>query len=170
MSKAVKELIAGDLEQRYAGVDSVCVVGLTGLNVQAQEQLRSGLRDKSARMEVVRNSLARRAFSSGPLKPLGDVLTGPCALVTSSDSLIEAAKVLVEMAKEFTTLDLKQAILEGDSQLLTVEEVSRLKTRVELLGEVLMLLSSPARAVAGCLSSPQARIAGCLQAMIDKAA
>ena len=170
MSKAVKELIASDIEQRYAGVDSVCVVDLTGLNVPAQEQLRADLRAKSARMEVVRNSLARRAFSLGPLDPLGKVLQGPCALVTSSDSLIEAAQVLVETAKEFTTLTLKQAILEGDPQLLTVEEVARMKSRVELLGEVLMLLTSPGRAVAGCLSSPQARIAGCLQTIIDKAA
>ncbi len=101
---------------------------------------------------------------------MAEVLQGPCALVTSSDSLVDAAKILVETAKEFTTLGLKQAIVEGDPQLLTVEEVSRMKTRVELLGEVLMLLSSPARAVAGCLSSPQARIAGCLQTLIDRAA
>ena len=90
--------------------------------------------------------------------------------MTSSDSLIDAAKVLVEAAKEFSQLTLKQAMIEGDPNLVTVEEVARLRSRVELLGDVAMLVSSPGRALAGCLSSPQSKIAGCLKTLIDKAA
>lgn len=170
MSRAVKAMIAEELKERYTGVDSVCVVSLSGLDVPEQERLRGMLREKSARLEVVKNSLARRAFRGGPLEPLGDALLGPCALVCSADSLIDAAKVLVEAAREFTQLELKQAIIEGDATLLTVRDVSRLKSHRELLGEVAMLVAAPARALAGCLQSPPARIAGCLKAIIDKAA
>ena len=170
MSKPVKAMVAADLKGRYAGVSSACVVDLSGLDVPAQERLRASLRGKSSRLEVVKNSLARQAFKDGALAPLGEALQGPCALVTTSDTLVEAAKVLVEAAKEFKTLTLKQAIMEGDAQLLTVDEVARMKTQSDLLSEVAMLISSPGRAVAGCLSSPQARIAGCLKALIDKAA
>jgi hypothetical protein len=67
-------------------------------------------------------------------------------------------------------LKLKQAIVEGEREPLTVEEVSRMKTRAALVGELAALISSPCRAVASCLSSPQGRIAGCLKAMIEKAA
>jgi len=170
MSKVVKELIRGDLERRYAGVNGACVVQLTGLDVQAQEKLRRSLRKKSARLEVIKNSLARRAFEKGPLAPLGSSLEGPCALVTSSESLIEVAKLLVEAAKEFTALKLKQALYEGDATLLTVEALSRMRGRKEILGELAMLIASPGRAVAGCIGSPQSKIAGCLKAIIDKAA
>lgn len=170
MSKPIKAMVTADLAERYTGTDSACVVDLTGLNVQAQEQLRATLRGKSARLEVVKNSMARRALADGPLAPLGNSLEGPCALVTSSASLVEAAKVLVEVAKEYTSLGLKQAIIEGDPRLLTVEELSKLKTRSELVGEISALLMSPGRVVAGCLSGPQSRIAGCLKAMVDKAA
>ncbi|MCH7704661.1 MAG: hypothetical protein IIB61_06085 [Planctomycetes bacterium] len=45
-----------------------------------------------------------------------------------------------------------------------------MKGRLELLGDVAGLITSPARALAGCLGSPQAKIAGCLEAMVDKAA
>jgi ribosomal protein L10 len=114
--------------------------------------------------------LARRAFKDTALEPLGLTLEGPCALVTGSDSLIDTAKVLVAAAKEFNKLALKQAVIEGDPDLLTVEQVSKLKGRMELLGEVAALVSSPGRALAGCLQGPQARIAGCLKAMVDKAA
>ena len=158
------------LRERYAGMSSACVVELTGLDVQSQEKLRRNLRAKSARLEVVKNSLARRAFQGGPLDPLGPTLVGPCAVVSSSGSLIEVAKLLVEAAKDFKKLKLKQGILDGDPTPLTVEAISRMRGRLEILGELAMLIRSPGRAVAGCLQSPQAKIAGCLKAMIDKAA
>ena len=65
---------------------------------------------------------------------------------------------------------LKQAIIDGDPDLLTVEEVSKMKSRVDVLGELALLIGSPARAVAACVASPQSRIAGCLKALADKAA
>lgn len=170
MSKAVKTLITSELKERYSGVDSACVVDLAGMNVQEQEQLRKRLREKSARLEVVKNSLAQRAFQGSPLEPLGDALEGPCALVVASDSLIEAAKVLVEAAREFANLTLKQAIVEGDPDLLTVQDLSKMSSRTELVGEVAILITSPLRNVAGCLGSPASKVAGCLKAMIEKAA
>ncbi len=170
MSRTVKTLITAELKERYAGLNSACVVDLAGLNVQEQEQLRKRLRGTSARLEVVKNSLAQRAFQGSALGPLGDALEGPCALVTSSDSLIEATKVLVEAAKEFPRLTLKQTIVEGDPKLLTVQAVSMMRSRTEMVGEVAMLVTSPARAIGGCLGSPALKLAGCLKAMIDKAA
>ena len=169
MSKPVKEMMMAELRDRYAGVESACVVDVTGLNVQSQEGLRRALRAKSGRLEIVRNSLARRAFKDMPLSPLADALKGPCALVTA-ESLTDIAKVLVDCTKEYDRLKLKEAIIEGDPSLATVAEVSKMKGKTELLGDIAMLVSSPGRAIAGCLSSPQSRIAGCLKAMIDKAA
>ncbi len=170
MSRTVKAMVTHELRDRYAGLDSACVVDLTGMDVQEQEQLRRVLRKASARLEVVKNSLARRALRDGPLGPLGDALQGPCALVTSSESLIETAKVLVAAAKEFAELELKQAILAGDRALLTVAEVSKMKSQAETVGELAMLLTSPGRALAGCLGSPASKVAGCLEAMIERAA
>lgn len=170
MSKAVKTLVTAELKERYAALDNACVVDLAGMSVPEQEHLRKRLREKSARLEVVKNSLARRALQDGPLEPLGAALQGPCALVTSADSLIEVAKILVEVAKEYSQLTLKQAILEGDPHLLTVQELSKMKTHTETIAEIAMLIASPARGIAGCLGSPASKIAGCLKAVIDKAA
>lgn len=170
MSRLVKKLITEEIRRRYAGVSSACVVEVTGLDVQAQEKLRRSLRARSARLEVVKNSMARRAFQGGPLEPLGSSLEGPCALVVSRESLVDVARYLLEAAKEFGKLKLKNAIFEGDQTLVTVEELSRMKGRRELVGEVAMLVSSPARAIAGCLNSPAGKIAGCLKGMAEKAA
>lgn len=170
MSKMVKEMVTCELRQRYDGFDSACVIDMTGLSVQQQESLRNRLGEKSARVQVVKNSLARRAFEGLPLAPLGAVLKGPCALVTASDALIDTAKLLVEAAKEFEALTLKEAIIEGDPNLITVEQLSKMRTRAEIVGEIGMLVSSPGRAIAGCLTAPQSKIAGCLKAIVEKAA
>lgn len=170
MSKFVKALVTEELKSRYADLSSACVVDLTGLDVASQEKLRRALSSKSATLEVVKNSLARRAFAGGPLDPLGKVLEGPCALVTSRESLIEVARLLIDTAKQFNKLKLKQAIFDGDPSLMTIVELAKMKGWRELLGEVAMLITSPGRALAGCIRSPQAKIAGCLKALADKAA
>lgn len=170
MSKAVKAILAETYRKTYEGVDSACVVDLTGLKVTEQETLRSMLREKSAMLKVVKTSQARIAFSGGPLAALAESMEGPCALVTAPDSVIDAAKVLVEACKEFDALTLKSAMLEGDPSLITVEEMSRMKSWAELMGEIGMLTASPGRALAACLKSPQSKIAGCLKSIIEKAA
>jgi large subunit ribosomal protein L10 len=168
MSKPLKQMMMDVLRDRYEGVDSACVVDLTGLDVGATTRFRRSLREKSMQIEVVKNSMAASAFKGTPLEPLGASLQGPCALVTGGDSAIEVAKTLVEAAKLYAAITLKQAIIDGDPSLLEVEQVARFKSRVELLGEVAMLMISPARAIAGCVASPQSKIAGCLKAIAEK--
>ena len=99
MSKPVKDLMTEALRSRYEGVQDACVVNLTGLDVARTQRLRRELRSKSMRLEVVKNSLARRAFAGGPLEPLGKSLAGPCALVTGGDSVIDVAKALVAVGQ-----------------------------------------------------------------------
>lgn len=168
MSKVVKDMVTRDLQSRYAGASSACVIELTGLDVQQQQALRLGLRAKSGRLEVVKNSMARRAMKGSPLEPLGKALSGPCALVTSQESIVDIAKYLVTAAKTFKKLTLKKGIFEGDPDLLTVEQLSKMKGKRELVGEVAMLIASPGRALAGCLRSPQAKLAGCVKKLADR--
>ena len=168
MSKPVKAMITEDLRGRFTGLSSACVVDMTGMDVQQQQGLRAAVRAKNGRVEVVKNSLARRALSDGALAPLGEALEGPCALVTGAESVIDLARTLVEAAKEFTNLKLKLAIIDGDPQLVSVEALSRMKGRRELAAEIAMLMQSPGRAIAACLISPQGKIAGCLKAMAEK--
>ena len=153
MSKFVKGLVTEEIRKHFDGVSSACVIEVTGLDVKQQEKLRRDLRSKSARLRIVKNSLARRAFEGGPLAPLGKTLEGPCALVITKQSVVDVAKALMEASKEFKKLKLKKAIFEGDASLLTIEQLAKMKGKAELLGDVAMLISSPGRALAGCLRS-----------------
>lgn len=170
MSKLIKGMVTDELRSRYAGVGSVCVVDITGLDVKEQQELRSNLREKNAKMQIVKNSMAKRALQDTPLQPLSDSLKGPCALVVSEQSIIDIAKLLTEASKNFSELKLKNAMMDGVTDLLTVEQLSKMKSLRDLVGDIAMLISSPGRSIAGCLGSTQAKIAGCLKAMTEKAA
>jgi large subunit ribosomal protein L10 len=167
MSKPVKNLVTEYIKDRYKGVESACVVDLTGLDVQATQKIRSAIRDANGRMEVVKNSLARRAFVNTPLEPLGKVLKGPSALVVG-ESIVDLAKTLAELVRAHEKLKLKEAILEGDADLLTVVMLSKMKSRIEILGDVAALIFGPGRLVAGAIASPQGKIAGCIKTLADR--
>ncbi len=169
MSKPIKRMVTGYLKNRFEDQSSACVVDLTGLDVASTQAIRTGLRENNARMEVVKNRLARQAFNDTPLQPLGEVLSGPCALVTvEDDTIIDVAKKLVELSKKYKSLKLKTAIFDGDPDLLTVQDMSKMKSLGDLLGEIAGLIGGPGRLVAGAVSAPQAKIAGCLKAIADK--
>jgi large subunit ribosomal protein L10 len=168
MSKAVKNLITNEYKARYDGLDSACVVSVIGLDAIATNRLRRELAAKKIRLQVVKNSLARRAFADTSLAPLAGSLEGPCALVTGGESIIDVAKTLIETQKGYPKLELKLAVLGGDPELITVEQLSKMKSRQELLADIAMLIASPARRLAACLGTPASRIAGCVKTLIEK--
>lgn len=169
MSKPVKDLLTQEYQSRYGDLDSACVVSVIGLDAIATNLFRGELGKRNMRLQVVKNSLARRAFSDGALSPLGNALDGPCALVTGGESAIEIAKALVELQKAYPKIELKYGIVGGEPEVLSVDQIAKMRSRVEMLGEVAMLIASPGRRLAGCLAGPGGRIAGCLKAMADKA-
>lgn len=169
MSKPVKNLIIDELAKRYAGVSDACVVDLTGLDAIATHKLRRALRSQGIELHVVKNRMARRAFASGPLAPLGTYLDGPCALATGGESVVDVAKTLLKCVKDFPKVALKKAIIEGDAALVPIDQLAKWKSKKESQGEVVVLATSPGRRIAGCLTGPGGRIAGCLKAIIEKA-
>jgi large subunit ribosomal protein L10 len=168
MSKPVKDLITREYVGRYGNLSSACVVSVIGLDAISTNRLRGALRARKIEMQVLKNSLARRALADGPLAPLAGALDGPCALVVGGESLIDVAKALVEMKKTYPAIELKKGILDGDPDLLDVERLAKMKNRGELLGDLAMLIASPGRRLAGCLLGPGGRLAGCFKAMAEK--
>jgi len=169
MSKPVKEMLTQEYRRRYAGVEGACLVSVIGLDAVSTNRLRRELKAANIRLQVIKNSLARRAFTGTPLEPLGSALEGACAMVTGGESVIDVAKILVAAKKNYPKMELRVGMLDGDTELIAIERLASFRNRTELLRELAALIASPGRRLAGCLRGPGGRIAGCVQAMIDKA-
>lgn len=165
MSKPVKEMIVADYEKRFADVDSAVVVEIRGMDANDNNALRGALASNDIRVTIVKNSLARKAFSGGPLEGLNPALVGPSAVVSGAESVVDVARQLVKCAKEFDALSLKAAILDGEyfDGEAGVKRLSDFPTREEAQAKVVALALSPFKNVVGCAAAPGSRILGVIK-------
>lgn len=170
MSKLVKELIIKDYEQRFDGLDGALVLDIRGINANDNNNLRMGLLEKDIRVTVVRNTLAKKAFSGTSLEAVAPALEGPAALAYGGESVVDVARAVVEWAKKVANLELKGAVLdgqyfEGDAG---VKRLSEFPTKEEARARVVQILLSPAKNVVGCAVSPGSKLLGIVKQVEEK--
>ena len=170
MSKPVKEMIVRDLTAHYAGTDSAVWVELIGVDGINTNNFRRELRARHMRLEVVKTSLFKRAFASGPLAKLAKELGGPAALVTGGSSAVEVAKLLEEwLPKIGKNLRIRGAVLEGEFLDETrVKDLARMPTKADLQGRIVSIVLAPGGNIIAAALSGGTNIAGCLKALIEK--
>ena len=167
MSRVIKEMVESDLKSRYRDLGSVMVVSVHGLSGVDANLVRGELRKKKIEVHVVKNRAAKRVLAGTLLEPIGKSLKGPCAFVTGAPGAVETAQELMRLFKEYPKLELKSGLVEGETAPLSIEEISKMRSKAELQGEVLMLAMSPGRKVAGCLNVG-GKVAGCIKTIIDR--
>src|ERR687898_3431507 len=98
MDRSEKADLVDELKTVFAETSVVVVTRNLGLSVAQSTELRLKMRDAGAQFKVTKNRLALIALEGSKYSPIGDLLTGPTALATSSDP-VAAATVAVEFAK-----------------------------------------------------------------------
>jgi len=169
MSKKVKTLIQHELKNRFDGVQECLVVSLRGLNGIENNRMRGDLLNRQIRLNVVKNSLARRAFRDLGIDAMGQLLTGPCAIAYGGDNIVDLAKVMVEWSGKLEKLQIKGGYLDG--QILDAAQarnLSQMPSRRQLQAQVVSLALAPGGRVAGAIAGPAGFIAGCIKALVEK--
>ena len=170
MSKPVKELIVSDYLGRLEGAEEALVISLRGVDAEGTETIRSGLRQHSVRLTVVKNSLAKKAFSGTKLEALGPVLKGQNAVLYGEKSVVEVARELIDLVKKFPEIELKGAVLDGElfEGEDGVKRLSKFPTRDEAIAQLVTLVLSPGRNLAAQVKGPGARLGGIIKAIEEK--
>ena len=169
MSKSVKEMMRTQLVGRLDGVDSVAVVDLTGIDANTTNQIRHRLMEKSIRLSVVKNSMARYAFKQVGLVDAVALLEGPCALAWGGESIVSVLRELRDIRREVGQLGLKGALLDGDVYgAERMEELANYPTREEAIAQALQAVLSPGANLAGCLIAPGGAIAALIEAIEEQ--
>ena len=143
------------------------------LTVEVVNQLRRRCFNSKIRMRVVKNTLLAKAMDQVEGKNFGDlrtVLAGPTSIMFAEVGN-RPAKLIKEFRKKNDKPILKgayidEAVFVGDNQL---ESLASLKSKEEMLGEIIGLLQSPAKNVISGLKNSGGKIAGILKTLENRA-
>jgi ribosomal protein L10 len=156
MSKLVKNLVADDLKKQLSGVADVLLVNVVGLDAIRATKLRKELRAKNIKLEVVKNSMARRATEGTPLAAAFQGVEGTLAIVWGGSDIVSLAKEITRLAglKEYEKFSARGGAMDGAK--LTAAEVKNVSTwpsREEQLSLVVGQILSPGATLASQLTA-----------------
>jgi large subunit ribosomal protein L10 len=171
MSKKVKSLIEKELSSRFKDIDAVAVINPRGIAATKTNQIRRRLREKGLRMTVVKNTLAKRAVGNGKLKGFDRLLDGPSAVIYGTASISAVARLLLEEKKLDEKIELRGMFFDGEVYIgeKGVEQVSKMPTREEAIGQLIALVLSPGKNLAGALKGPGSKLGSILKTIEEKA-
>ena len=170
MSKPVKQLIMQEYLEKLDGASDALLVSLRGISSNNTNTIRADLAKKDIRVTIIRNSLARKAFEGSGLSGLSPVLTGSSAIAYGAESVVEVARELIALVKDFPGIELKGAVLDGElfAGAEGVERLSKFPTRDEAIAQTVTLILSPARKLMGSIKGPGGRLMGVVKAIEEK--
>ena len=170
MRKEDKAIIIEQLGEKLKEYAHFYLVDVTGLNAEATSNLRRKCFGAGIKMTVVKNTLLHKAFEASEVDftPLYDSLKGTTAVFFCHTANVPA-KLLKEYAKEGVPA-LKAAYAEegfyvGADQL---ETLCAIKSKDEVIAEIVALLQSPAKNVISDLQSGGQTIHGVLKTLGER--
>lgn len=171
MTRQEKDQVIDNLTEQLKEANHVYVTDTSELNVEVTNKLRGMCHKRNIKMMVVKNTLLRKAMEKTELDygELYDALKGPTALMLSETGN-EPAKLIKEFRKTASKPLLKGAFIEemaylGDDQL---ETLINIKSKNELIGDIIATLQSPAKNVISALQSGGGNLAGILKTLSEK--
>ncbi|MFL2585504.1 MAG: 50S ribosomal protein L10 [Parvicellaceae bacterium] len=172
MNKDEKQLMINDLSKRLDDNSVIYIADISDLDAVATSALRRQCFAKNIKLSVVKNTLLKKAMENVQGKDfteLYDILPGPTAIMLSDTGNLPA-KLIKDFRKKNDKPVLKGAFVEesvyiGDDQLNSLVDI---KSKDELIGEIIGLLQSPAKNVISALTSSKSTIAGLVKTLSEK--
>ena len=171
MTREEKSQVIEELTGELANSTNIYLTDISGLNAGTTSDLRRACFKANVKMAVVKNTLLEKAMEASD-KDFGDlpsVLKGNTSVMYSETGNVPA-KLIKNFRKKSEKPLLKGAFIEeaiyiGDEQLDVLVDI---KSREELIGEIVTLLQSPAKNVVSALQSGGGKLAGIIKTLSEK--
>jgi large subunit ribosomal protein L10 len=168
-----KKQIVNDLVEDIKNSTHFYLADISGLNAEQTTMLRRKCFESELKLMVVKNTLIKRALDQTDLAidELNDILEGPTSIIFTEKGA-EPAKVIKEFRKKNDKPLLKGAYVEesvyiGDDKL---EDLANIKSKEELIGDLILQLRSPMNEVISSLKSGSNILSGVMKTLSEKKA
>ncbi len=173
MTRTEKEKAVKVLKKQFKKNAFFYLTDSSELTVAEVNDLRRQCFEKGVELKVVKNTLAIKAMQSLAVDrgfdKLYDALKGPTAIMFTESASVPA-KIIKEFRKEHDKPVLKAAYIDTDVFIgdQYIDELSSLKSKEEVLGEIISLLESPVKSVMSALDGGST-LGGLLTALEERA-
>jgi len=171
MTREEKSLVIEDLTAQLSENNNIYIADISGLDAGVTSNLRRACFKANVSLSVVKNTLLEKAMEASD-KDFGDL---PSTLVGNTSIMFSEtgngpAKVIKEFRKKSEKPVLKGAFIEsaifvGDDNL---ETLVNIKSKEEVIGDIIGLLQSPAKNVVSALKSSGSKLSGILKTLSEK--
>ena len=171
MTRKEKATVIEDLTSQLADSSTIYLADISGLDAGTTSDLRRACFKANVKLAVVKNTLLAKAMEASEKEfgELPEVLKGNTSLMFSEIGNAPA-KLIKTFRKKSEKPLLKGAFVEeaiyiGDENLDTLVSI---KSKEEMIGEIIGLLQSPAKNVISGLKSGGGKLAGILKTLSEK--
>jgi len=168
MTRQEKDQFIDSLAEKLTNSSNFYLADISGLTVSDSNDLRRTCFNKGVQLQVVKNTLLKKAMekAEGSFEESYEILKGNTAIFFSDTGNVPA-KLMKEFRKKHEKPILKGAFVEesfylGDEQLSTLATI---KSKNELIGEIIGLLQSPAKNVISGLKASGGKLSGILKSL-----
>ena len=175
MTKEEKGVLIDDLAEKLKNTTHFYIADTGGLSVKQINEFREMCFKRGIEYRIVKNTLIRKALDrlDTDYSSFDEVLKGTSGIMFSPEVSNAPAKVIKEYRKkdkELTKPEFKGASIDSDLFVGSehLDMLSSLKSKEELIGEVISLLQSPAKNVISALKSGQHTIAGLVKTLSER--
>ena len=171
MTREEKSRVIEDLTAQLAETNVIYVADISGLDAETTTNLRRACFKAGIKLEIVKNTLLEKAMesSSNNYGELPSTLKGNTSIMIAENGNAPA-KLIKEFRKKGDKPILKgayihEAVFIGDNQ---IDALVALKSKEEVIGEIVTILQSPAKNVISALKSGGSTIAGLIKTLSEK--
>lgn len=164
-----KQAIVADVAKFASKAVLVIAAEYRGLTVGQMTALRCKARESGVHAQVVRNTLARRAFENTDFACMSDVLVGPILLLFAPEDPGVAARLVRDFMKQNEVFKVKALSMAG--QLLEgkqLQAVADLPTRDQAIGLLMSVMQAPIVKLVRTLAEPHAQMVRAFAAIRDQ--
>jgi large subunit ribosomal protein L10 len=174
MSKLVKQMELDALSKTFHGVRDMVLMSSEKVGSLLEFTTRKALRDKKVRLQMVKNTLARKVFENNGIKLDDKVWAGTTVVAWGGDSIKDLSKTVDALLKDIVKKNpkddkkftVKTAVADGTQMPLDI--AMKIPTRLEAIGEIISMILGPGASIAACLTGPGGQIASQIATIAER--
>jgi len=164
-----KKAIVAEVNETAISALSLVIADSRGVTVDKMTALRKKARENQVTLRVVRNTLAKRAFTGTDYECVNESLVGPSLFGFSMQDPGAAARIFKDFAKEHEAFEVKALAVSG--KLLGADQLdvlAKLPTRDQALSMLMSVMKAPVTKLVQTMNEVPGKLVRTLAAVRDQ--